>query len=94
MIKTYQLFFGRSCPDGSYVSDSDWLGFRRVIDRTFDGYTVHNASGFWKGSSEIVTILSVCTDDLDAVLSIADAYKKQFNQEAVGLITLPAMEFL
>jgi hypothetical protein len=95
MTQTYQLFFGRSCPDGRNVSIEEWMEFKRhTIDRTFDGYTIHSAVGAWKGSSEIVKIMTVCTDDREAVLSIADEYKKRFNQESVGLITLPAMEFL
>lgn len=93
-MKTYQLFFGRSCPDGSTVSDRDWASFAEAITSLFGGYTIQEGRGVWKGQSEQVMIVTICTDKSDVIHGLALYYKTRHNQDSVGLITLPPMEFL
>lgn len=91
---TYQLFLGRNIPTGGYVDEYDLAKFLHIVDTIVDGYTIQDAEGVWKGEHEDCMILTVCTDDKDQVLDIARTYKQAFDQEAVAIVTLPAMEFV
>ena len=99
---TFQLFLGRNIPayaHASYgspvVSDSAlqaWL--RQHVDPQFPGYTLTDALGYWRGEAEDCAVLMICTDNVAGVHRVARSYKDTFFQEAVGLIELPAMQFI
>lgn len=91
---TYQLFLGRNTPTGGYVYIEDMDKFLHIVDTIVDGYTIQDAKGVWHGELEDCVILTVCTDDKDKVYDIARTYKQAFDQEAVAIVTLPAMEFV
>ena len=52
----YQLFMGRSGPDGDNVDDAEWDTFLAdaVTPRFPDGLTVLDANGQWRGSDGMV----------------------------------------
>ncbi len=91
----YQLFMGRSGPDGTNVDDKAWESFLAdTVTPSFpDGLTVLDAKGQWRGSSgEIqreaskqLTILAPSEDKsaADRIEQIANDYKTQFEQESV-----------
>ena len=91
----YQLFMGRSGPDGDIVDDADWDAFlsNTVTPRFPDGLTVLDADGQWRGSDEKiqkesskVLIIFVPKDDEDAedlIEQISTEYKSRFEQESV-----------
>ena len=91
----YQLFMGRSGPDGAVVDDEAWESFLAdTVTPSFpDGLTVLDAKGQWRGSSgEIqreaskqLIILAPSEDKgaADRIEQIANDYKTQFEQESV-----------
>jgi hypothetical protein len=92
MTRTYQLFLGRNIPAGGYVTDEMFDQFLyRVL---FDGFTITDAVGYWKGEKEETKVLTVCTDDYAQVLLTAELYKGMFHQEAVAIQQLPEMAFV
>lgn len=82
----YRLFLGRLTRDARVVSHFDFAQFvdAEIIPR-FDGFTVYDAQGFWKGQSERTTVVEILASPLDAtkVRDIAKAYAARFDQESV-----------
>ena len=87
------LYFGTGKPDG-IVSSEDWARFLEstVTPRFPQGLTTSRASGQWRGpDGEIVRedahVLQLLHPDDDptekAIRELVDAYKSQFQQEAV-----------
>jgi hypothetical protein len=93
-MNTYQLFFGRDIPNtDTIVGLSNWHKFLRIVDTIVDGYTWYEANGVWEGTAEDCFVMVVsCTEE--QAYDIARTYKNAFKQLAVGMITLPAMEFI
>jgi Protein of unknown function (DUF3574) len=94
-MNTYQLFFGRDIPNsnGDTVTDDGWFKFLHIVDTIVDGYTWYEANGVWEGTAEDCFVMVVfCTEE--QAYEIARTYKNAFSQLAVGMITLPAMEFV
>ena len=91
----YQLFMGRSSPDGDIVDDAEWQAFLAdtVTPRFPDGLTVLDANGQWRGSDGMIQkeaskilIIFVPKDDEKAenlIEQVADEYKTRFEQESV-----------
>ncbi|HTT99272.1 MAG TPA: DUF3574 domain-containing protein [Rhizomicrobium sp.] len=94
-----QLFFGRDIEGRGPVTDEEWSDFAaKVIAEDFPaGFTVTNGQGAWFDSkarsmihedSKIVLVAAAQSPDTAAKLShMMDAYKRQFHQQSVGLIT-------
>lgn len=85
MFKT-TLYFGQNKKDGTIVTEAEFIGFlRSVVDHEFEGYTVFNGLGRWKGTSELCKVLTVLTSEkpLGSVSLICSAYCKLFNQDCV-----------
>jgi len=94
-MNTYQLFMGRNVPGGGYVDDFKFNKFLHIVDTIVDGYTVQNVQGVWKGEHENTKLMTICTDDVEAVYEIARTYKNAFNQDSVAVQVLPTtMEFV
>ena len=94
-MQTYQLFCGRDIPSGGVVDDKSFNSFLEThVNTTFDGYTVSNVMGMWKGTPEITNCISICTDRYADVLAIANAYKELFEQDSVAIQTLAPMSFV
>jgi hypothetical protein len=97
-----ELLFGRNIGGKLGVTESRWAAFlaREVTPRFPDGLTVFDTSGQWSDAktkkvvrepSKIVRIImpadAQANDKIDA---IASAYKKQFRQDSVGVLSRPA----
>ena len=91
---SYQLFMGRSMPDGNVASDADWNRFlaETVTPRFPDGLTVLDASGQWRNSAgtvekeqskQLVILAPPGGDALRLIGEISEEYKSRFNQESV-----------
>lgn len=98
-MNTYQLFMGRDIPrcsewpDGHYITDTDFQCWLHWIDTQVDGYTVQDAQGVWQGDQEDCKIMTIaCTPE--QAYEVARDYRETFCQMAVGVITLPKMEFI
>ena len=93
-----ELFFGRSRPDGSMVSDAQWRAFvdDHVTPRFPDGLTVVDASGQYRTragelvreASKIVILLhEPDARSRAAIEEIRALYRKLFDQESVLLVS-------
>ena len=97
-----QLFFGRDIPGRGPLTEAEWDDFasRAITSQFPDGFTVMNGSGQYydQGSGKLVneqTKILVVAADPDSDLrtrigSVINAYRAQFKQRSVGVITSEA----
>ena|SRR5437764_400335 len=97
-----ELIFGRGVRARIGVSDTDWMLFvdDEITPRFPDGLTVYEAAGQWrdKASNKIfrersriaLIVLPGNADDLARLNEVAEAYKRRFRQQSVGMIVRPA----
>ena len=97
-----ELTFGRDVGRHVGVSETAWRRFldREVTPRFPDGLTVVSAAGQWREPSTgrivrepsklLLIVLPGHADDQARLDAIAAAYKRQFQQQSVGLIVQPA----
>lgn len=96
-----RLFFGRDIGDVGEVSDEQWRRFTidEIIPRFSDGFTVLDASGYWRGEgcepkdvalsggcekTRVLLVHYAPSPEADAKLkAITQAYINHFDQEAV-----------
>ena len=93
------LYFGRDVPGRSQVTDAEWQRFASdVLGRQFpEGFTVFEAAGQWRNpatgaiareATKVVQIAAAPTADLREKIEAATAaYKRRFNQVAVGAVS-------
>ena len=90
----YQLFMGRSGPEGEIVDDEAWDNFLAdaVTPRFPDGLTVLDGRGQWSGPdglikkerSKLLVILTQSGNEKKRRIDeISDEYKRRFSQESV-----------
>ncbi len=94
MKQTYQMYFGRNTKDGVYVTDAAWESFRELLSMSFDGYTIQDVEGSWKGSTEDTKLVTVTTKHKEKVNDLINAYTEMYNQDAVGLLITNPMQFV
>jgi hypothetical protein len=97
-----ELLFGRKIGTQGVISEGAWRRFvaREITPRFPDGLTILDTRGQWldtatkrvvREQSNIVMIaLPGNAEDHDRLSQIAEAYKKQFHQQSVGIIVRPA----
>jgi len=91
-----ELYFGRGLPERG-VSQAEWKRFAaEVLTAQFpDGLTVLDGRGQWRLGARIIrerstVVIAVLPDGPQArerIAAAAEAYKKQFNQKSVGVVT-------
>ena len=98
-MATAQLFFGLSVPGRGPVTAQEWRAFTsQTLTRYFpDGFTAYDGSGQWmdpktrhivRERSKVVIV--VANDDANFAKNIAavsDAYRAEFRQQSVGVVT-------
>jgi hypothetical protein len=94
-----ELFFGRGIKGRGPLTDAEWAAFaaQTVTPNFPDGFTVFDGEGQWRNpltghiAHDPIKILLVAAKrepDLARRLSaVIDAYKSEFHQQSVGLIT-------
>jgi hypothetical protein len=96
-----ELMFGRDIGRRVGVSEAAWRRFvaKEMTPRFPDGLTITDAVGQWRDRdtgkivrepSKHVEIVLPGGDDEAALDAIATAYKRAFDQQAVGIIVRPA----
>ncbi len=97
-----EMMFGRKIGERIGVTNAAWARFvdREITPRFPDGLSVVDAAGQWQDPvrkrvvrepSKIVTIVLRDSDKGQSEIeAIAQAYKKQFQQQSVGVIVRPA----
>jgi len=94
-----ELLLGRKVGDRLGVSETQFLNFldREITPRFPDGLTVYDARGQYRDSernrivrepSKVVMIVlpGRPEEDMARLNEIADAYKKRFRQQSVGIV--------
>jgi hypothetical protein len=82
------------------ASDARWRDFlaREVTPRFPDGLTVYETTGQWRDAqrnvivrekSRVLRIIVPADIAQDKIAAVAEAYKKQFRQKSVGIVTRP-----
>ena len=95
IMQTYKMYLGLTRPDNEIITTEQFNAYtQEVLDTMFDGYTISDAVGNWKGEREQTKIVSICTEYKDLVQKAANLYKEFFEQDAVAISTLPALEMV
>ena len=101
-MQVAQLFFGLDIRGRGPVTPREWRRFAvGVLTPNFpDGFTVYEAEGQWRDArtgsivrerSKVVLVAGTADADFSREIStVADAYKRQFRQRSVGILTEPA----
>jgi len=99
---TAQLFFGRDIPGRGLLTDAEWNDFvaRSITPQFPDGFTVMDGDGQWydqasgklvREPSKILLLAADPDSDLKTRIgSVISAYRTQFKQRSVGVITSEA----
>lgn len=76
-----------------YTEDKNTVEIEALLDTHFDGYTVLNARGRWKGQSENSLVIEIIGDAVkyDTVKFVVKQIKKLNRQEKV-LVTVSQIE--
>jgi hypothetical protein len=94
-----ELFFGRNIKGGGFVSDAEWARFAAgIVTPNFpDGFTVFDGAGQWRNPqtgqiardpTKVLLVAVKRSADLAGRLqAVIDAYKTQFRQQSVGIVT-------
>jgi len=94
-----ELFFGRNIAGRGLLTEEEWANFAsRVVTPNFpDGFTVFDGSGQWQNPTtqkiardptKILLVAAKRAPDLATRLTtVMEAYKAQFHQQSVGIIT-------
>jgi len=97
-----ELFFGKEIGGRGPLTDAEWSDFSaRIISQQFpDGFTVLDGDGQWldQRSGQMVREKSkilLAAADPDSNLAarigaVTDAYRKEFHQQSVGVLTSTA----
>lgn len=84
-----RIYLGRNIgTEGLKVSNSQLAQFlKQIVVPSFDGFTVIEGLGFWKGVQEPVMIVEIVhdggKDSTALVLFIAETYAARFSQDCV-----------
>jgi hypothetical protein len=101
-MMVFRLFFGRGPAAHPSVTDRQWRRFLavEVTPRFPAGLTAIDADGQWQDPHshaivrERAKMLLIATPDTPAVrasvAALAAAYRRQFNQQSVGIVAEPA----
>ena len=93
-----ELLLGRKIGDRLGVSETQFLNFldREITPRFPDGLTVYDAHGQYRDSERnrivrepskvVMIVLPGSPEDIARLNEIADAYKKRFRQQSVGIV--------
>jgi len=97
-----ELLLGRKIGDRLGVSEREFLNFldREITPRFPDGLTVYDARGQWRDpernhivrepSKVVMIVLPGRPEDMARLSEVAEAYKKRFKQQSVGIVLRPA----
>ena len=100
-MQQVELLFGRNVGGRLGVGASAWSRFlaRQVTPRFPDGLTVIDAAGHWRDreraravrepSKLVIIVTADDTASRDKIAAIVTAYKRQFHQQSVGVVTRP-----
>ena len=86
-------------PNAGTVTNQMWIDFLNVtVLASLEYATITDAIGIYKGTVEKSKVISITTEDpaaVDALRKVGDAYKQQFNQDAImyAVQQVPILQF-
>jgi len=97
MQKLTRIYCGRNRKNGTLVRINDIYNFLRAeVATQYESFTITHATRYWNGQQEETFVIEVITQPVSHHVDfrpkqIANAYKQQFDQEAV-LVTVQSVE--
>jgi hypothetical protein len=63
----------------------------RMVSALFNGFTVYQASGFWKGNAELSLVIEIIAENYDRhqIVALCEAIKQHNRQQCVMLVKIP-----
>ena len=98
-MQTHSITLGMNIPNAGTVTNQMWIDFLNVtVLASLEYATITDAIGIYKGTLEKSKVISITTEDpaaVDALVAVGDAYKQQFNQDAVmyAVTNVPILQF-
>ena len=98
-MQTHSITLGMNIPNAGTVTNQMWIQFLNdTVLASLEYATITDAIGIYKGTLEKSKVISVTTEDpaaVDALIKVGDAYKQQFNQDAVmyAVTNVPILQF-
>ena len=86
-------------PNAGTVTNQMWIQFLNdTVLASLEYATITDSIGIYKGTVEKSKTISITTEDpaaVDALRKVGDAYKKQFNQDAImyAVTAVPLLQF-
>lgn len=96
-----EFFFGRDVPGRGPVTEAEWADFaaHSLTDEFPDGFTVVDGAGQWfdqrsgklihEGSKVVIAAADPESDLATRIGTVVDAYRREFHQQSVGVVTTP-----
>ena len=98
-MQTHSITLGMNIPNAGTVTNQMWIDFLNVtVLASLEYATITDAIGIYQGTLEKSKVISITTEDpaaVDALRKVGDAYKQQFNQDAVmyAVTAVPLLQF-
>ena len=98
-MQTHSITLGMNIPNAGSVTNQMWIDFLNVtVLASLEYATITDAIGIYKGTLERSKVISITTEDpaaVDALRKVGDAYKQQFNQDAImyAVQQVPILQF-
>lgn len=88
----YQLHIGANNTSGIVETDK----ILKVLNENFDGYTLQDSVGYWKGKPEKSCVASIANvGERSSVVDCARKLAQILDQDAVGISEIPTtMDFI
>ena len=98
-MQTHSITLGMNIPNAGSVTNQMWIDFLNVtVLASLEYATITDAIGIYQGTLEKSKVISITTEDpaaVDALRKVGDAYKQQFNQDAImyAVQAVPILQF-
>ena len=98
-MQTHSITLGMNIPNAGTVTNQMWIQFLNdTVLASLEYATITAALGIYKGTLERSKVISITTEDpaaVDALRKVGDAYKQQFNQDAImyAVQAVPILQF-
>ena len=98
-MQTHSITLGMNIPNAGTVTNQMWIQFLNdTVLASLEYATITDALGIYQGTLERSKVISITTEDpaaVDALRKVGDAYKQQFNQDAImyAVQQVPILQF-
>ena len=98
-MQTHSSTLGMNIPNAGTVTNQMWIQFLNdTVLASLEYATITDALGIYQGTLERSKVISITTEDpaaVDALRKVGDAYKQQFNQDAImyAVTAVPLLQF-